>query len=810
MEVLASQQQLERAALDLFAEAVDLEPSERSSWLDTACHGDAALHAKVMALLAADTAEESSIFAFTHLNGDTSSHSPFDATLVPPRQIGPYGLEELIGAGGMGSVYRGQRNDGLFEQAVAIKFIRPIRGIEQVEPLIDAERKLLARMEHAGIARILDGGKTEQGLHYLVMEFIRGVALDKYADDHDLDTRARVALLREVCGAVAHAHQHLVLHCDIKPANILVTDEGHPKLIDFGVARIEDVVDSSRPEGFTRAYTSAQRLEGQPAAITDDVYSLGVVLVELVTGELPTEPIADSKRLNGDLAAIARKAMAPRREDRYGSVDALTSDLLAWLEHRPVAAVGNNWRYRARKLFERHPWRFAAAIGALLALVIALILIAWLYARAESARLDAEKRFADVRALANYMLFDLDSSLELTPGTTAARREMLDRSQQYLDALAQTAGSNQELQREVAVGLARLAEVQGVPGKAHVGDPKAAKSNLERAQTLLETLTRRRPAYLPWQRDLGKVRYLLALVYGGSDNDPARQLAKAREAEANLVRALNGIAGWSPTPKELGELNVLLTSARLTQADVFKQRNDHTAAAGIQAGEEKRLMALPPAVQREMEFEYQSGRPAMLLGDSLYYLDRYEEALAAYHRATARFEQGLVRTPGHSRLLQGTLIGYWSISGTLDELHRYNEALAAIEPSIRIGDRLVELDPANTEGLRSRDIVRGQRAIVLAHLGRYDEAIKLTEQYQHEKELRAAQAPEDAERVRDVAVMLRPLADFYRSKGDKGGACRVLHQGLQVWSDFDRRWKISEMDRRNELQVIQALLKQCP
>jgi tetratricopeptide (TPR) repeat protein len=170
----------------------------------------------------------------------------------------------------------------------------------------------------------------------------------------------------------------------------------------------------------------------------------------------------------------------------------------------------------------------------------------------------------------------------------------------------------------------------------------------------------------------------------------------------------------------------------------------------------------------------------------------------------------LIRTPGHSRLLQGTLIGYWSISGTLDELNRYNEALAAIEPAIRIGDRLVELDPANTEGLRSRDIVRGQRAIVLAHLGRYDEAIKLTQQYQHEKELRAAQAPEDAERVRDVAVMLRPLADFYRSKGDKAGACRVLHQGLQVWSDFDRRWKISEMDRRNELEVIQTLLKQCP
>ncbi len=797
----------ERAALSLFAESLDQEPAEREIWLASACDGHPALRVRVLELLAADTANCSAFRSEPGWDGESAAEA---GRLVPPPQIGPYRLEELIGAGGMGSVYRGQRNDGLFEQAVAIKFIRPIRGMAQVEPLIDAERKLLARMSHPAIARILDGGTTTQGLHYLVMEFVSGVALDQYAAEHELDTGERVALLREACGAVAHAHQNLVLHCDIKPANILVTAERRPKLIDFGVARIQDVVDASRPEGFTRAYTSPQRLNGEPATVADDIYSLGVVLHELMTGELPQAPIESAVALSGDLAAIARKATAPRRDARYDSVGAFDEDLRRWQEHRPVAAVGKDWRYRTRKLIERHPWRVAAASLALLGLVTALIVIATLYSRAEVARRDAEKRFAEVRALANYMLFDLDTRLEATAGTTQARREMVGRSQQYLDALAQTATGNAELQREVAVGLARLAEVQGVPGKAHVGDPRGAQVNLERAQRMLMTLTRARPSYLPWQRDLGKVRYLLALVYGGIANDPDRQLAKAREAESNLVRALDGISAWNPAPKELAELHVLLTSARLTEADVFKQHNQHAAAAAIQAGEEGRLLGLPESIRREMEFDYQSGRPAMLLGDSLYYLDRREEALSAYRRATARFEQGLAHTPGHWRLLDGALIGFWSISGTLDDLGRYGEALVASETAVRIGDRLVDMDAANAEAIRARNTARDQRAIVLAHLGRYDDAINTTEGSERDREARARLAPDDAERARDVAVPLRSLAGFYSAKGDTAGACRVLRHAAQVWSAFDARWKLSEIDRRNEWDPIQSQLARCP
>jgi serine/threonine protein kinase len=807
---------LELAALGAFAEALERPAAEREAWLAAACAGDPALFAKVHRLLAIDDVRASGFesLGFTHAGGAL----PAEALLPPPR-IGSWRLEELIGAGGMGSVYRARRDDGLFEQTVAVKFIRPMNGAVRVEALIDAERQLLARMEHPGIARILDGGTTAEGLHYLVMEYISGVPLDDFVRDHALDERGRLGLLREITAAVAHAHQHLVLHCDLKPANVLVTREGRPRLIDFGVARIQDVVDVALPDGFTRAYTSPQRLAGEPPAVTDDIYSLGIMLREILTGRAADD--ADSGEstgnpaparaaaLSSELEATIAKATARDRDLRYPSCLALGDDLTAYLEKRPLAAVGRAWRYRLRKLIERRPWRVAAAAAAFLGLVTALAVTASLYHRAEAARLDAEKRFAEVRSLANYMLFDLDSKLEAAPGNTSARRDMVGRSQRYLDALAATANSNLELQREIAIGLTKLAEVQGVPGRAHVGEQAAAKRSLERAESMLESLTRSDGARMDWLRDLGRTRYLLAIVYGGVDNDSERQITKARESETALQRALDSAPAWRPALAELAEMHTLLASARVTAADALRAQAKFAEAADIQTSEERRLMELPGPTKAAMEFDYHSGRIPMLLGDSLYDLGRIEEALASYRRGTQRMERGLVTHPSHRRLLQGTVIGYWNIAGTLEELGRPGEALAEIEKAVPIAERAVSLDPQNVEAQRYRTMVRDQRALLLGRLGRPAEAIRLIEVGLAEREQRALASPDSAEAVRGVAVPLRNLARLYRDRGDTAGACSVLRGAVDAWEAVDRRWPLSERDRVTELEVARQELARC-
>ncbi|MBK7903482.1 MAG: hypothetical protein IPJ97_11490 [Proteobacteria bacterium] len=506
------------------------------------------------------------------------------------------------------------------------------------------------------------------------------------------------------------------------------------------------------------------------------------------------------------------RSVAGRRrhypDERYASVDALDDDLRRWLRMPP--GCGRRWRLAVSHAQDggATSWRVAAATLAVVGLIVALAVIATLYARADAARLDAERRFGEVRALANYMLFDLDSQLETIPGTTQARREMVGRGQQYLDALAATAGGNADLQREVAVGLARPGKCGGV-GQAHVRRPAAAKANLERAERMLVALTARAPQALGLQRDLGRVRYLLALVYGARDNNEAGRLQKARQAEANLLTALAGVDRWSPSTADLAELHTLLTSSRLTQADVFKWREQYAAAASLQEQEEARLLALPAAVRQAMDFEYHSGRPAMMLGDSLFYLEGLDDALAAYRRATSRCEQGLVKTPRHRRLMDGVLIGYWSIAGTLDEMGSHEQALIADDRAVAMGERLVDLDPENVEAWRIRDMARGQRALTLASLGRPTKRFACSSTACTGTG-QAQRLPDDAERARDAVVPLRNLSQVYRDYGDAVGACRALRQAIDGWTQIERRWGLAEFDRKNELGVVQLQLARCP
>lgn len=418
-----------REVRNLLEAALDLDPSERPAYV--AAIGDPQLRGDVQRLLERE-AEDSPLFARPPLAvaGEALAACPSEGTDREQigRRIGPYRLESLLGSGGMGSVYRAQRADGRFEQTVAIKLV--LTAHPGLRDRFRNERGILAGLRHPAIAQLLDGGETGDGVPYLAMEYVDGLSITDYCRTHLPDAEGRVRLLIEVAGALAHAHRNLVVHRDIKPSNILVTAEGRPMLLDFGIAKL---VGADRGEALTvqtigpmtPAYAAPEQFEGLPIGVHTDVYQFGVLMYRLLSGRLPfdagtgdalawaravldTEPrtlgrslsearrsgeAGDAARTSGreaerDLDAIVRRAMVREPARRYGSIDLLAADLEAFLDGRPIAARrGGRW-YGVRRFVRRH--RVAVATAAL-ASVGLLATTGIALRQAHQARVEAER-----------------------------------------------------------------------------------------------------------------------------------------------------------------------------------------------------------------------------------------------------------------------------------------------------------------------------------------------------------------------------------------------------------------------------------
>ena len=369
----------------IFAEALEQTAEQRASFLDTACGGDAGLRAEVESLLAAHPAAAK---FFEHGRGlmvlDDEEAAGSDALIGTT--IGPWRVVREIATGGMGAVYLGERTDDAFRKQVAIKWIRPgLMGPDAVQRFRH-ERQVLANLEHPGIARLIDGGSTADGHPYLVMELIDGTPLHRHCQERRLDVPARLGLFLDVCEAVQYAHRNLVVHRDLKPANMLVDAGGRVRLLDFGIASVLDhphgAVPHIGPQAYTARYASPEQIAGDRITTTSDVYSLGVVLAELLS-ESP-------RNRAGDVDAIVGKARAREPEDRYRTVEELAADVRSHLRGDPVAAHAPTVSYRLGKFVRRNWAPVAATTTALLTLVVALILTLRAYRQAEASRSEAE------------------------------------------------------------------------------------------------------------------------------------------------------------------------------------------------------------------------------------------------------------------------------------------------------------------------------------------------------------------------------------------------------------------------------------
>ena len=530
--------------MQILGEALEREPESRDVWLNVVCGGDEPLRVEVARLLArqkpaAHFLEESPLAVAVESNG---------RSMIGER-VGLYKIVSEIGRGGMGAVYLAERDDAHFTRRVALKLIKRGMDTDFVVQRFRHERQILASLDHPNIAGLIDGGTTEADLPYFIMEYVEGQPITEYANEHSLTTSERLKLFRTVCSAVQYAHQNLVIHRDLKPSNILVTKDGEPKLLDFGIAKLlqadggaETELTATAVRVMTPEYASPEQVKGERVTTSTDVYSLGVLFYELLTGHRPyrlktrqpeeivkaiceqqpekpslavsgqwsvlsdqkegdSQPspdhghrsilqsaIINPKSLRGDLDNIVLMALRKEPHRRYASAEQLSEDIRRHLEGLPVIACKATVSYRAAKFVQRNKIGVTAAAIILLTLIGGIIGTAWEAhkARVQSAR--AEQRFNEARELAHSVLFDYHDAIASLPGSTPVRERLVKDALKYLDKLATDPGTSQSLQRELATAYLKVGDVQGRPYASNLGQTEGALTSYQKARAILEPL----------------------------------------------------------------------------------------------------------------------------------------------------------------------------------------------------------------------------------------------------------------------------------------------------------------------------------
>ena len=470
-------------------------------------------------------------------------------------RFGPWRIGNLIGHGGAGAVYEATRDDGVFHQRAAIKILQTTFDPAARERF-QQERKILASLNHAYIAHLIDGGETRAGIPCIVMEFIDGQPVTHWCGSRKAGREQILRLFLKICAGVEYAHQRLVVHRDIKPANILVTTDGTPKLLDFGIAKLLDHSDDMTRTGFlplTPSYASPEQVLGGPITTATDVYSLGVVLYELLTGRTPikvptTSPIAitraiceappDSPGLNSDLDNVLLMALRKEPERRYPSVAAFANDIENYLARRVVTARQDSVWYRTSRFLQRNVRSVAAAV------VVIALLAAGVVSNQYQAR-RVQRHFEITRSLASDVLLSIDRELSRIPAATEARRNLIRTVLTTLERLYSDAGSEPALEAELAVAYQRAGSLQSTLPN---GEPRQA---LERAIELGERVRSNGGPDARTMEALARSYYLLGIRFYelGSLADARKNLLLALERSRDPVLASSrkpaaGAARW--------------------------------------------------------------------------------------------------------------------------------------------------------------------------------------------------------------------------------------------------------------------------
>jgi eukaryotic-like serine/threonine-protein kinase len=740
----------------LFEAALAQPVERRPSFIAASCLGAPAIGDQVMGLLAshgrsAGFLERPAGRPF----GDPPRDGPDpaeDADANIGRTIGPYSIESYIGHGGMGAVYLARRADHAFERRVAVKMVRRDMNTEVVVRRFEHERQILASLDHPHVARLHDGGTTSDGLPYFVMEYVEGEPITDYCRRHRLDTRARLAMFRTVCGAVQYAHQSLVVHRDLKPANILVGVDGQPKLLDFGIAKllagagVAESTGATLVSALTPDYASPEQVRGATVTTATDVYSLGVVLYELLAGRRPfamrassledivrtvceTDPLPPSAaskdaaddlarpcpphELAGDLDTIVLRALRKEPERRYRSAQELSDDIGRFLEGKAVMARGDARGYLAARFVRRHWTAVLVAAVVLVSLVGGLVLVVREKQIADEQRRRAERRFADVRKLAGGSLFEVQDAIQHLPGATRARELVTRRAVEYLDGLAAEAGGDRTLQAELAHAYRRVGDVLGNGREANLGDAAGALASYRQALRLQDVLAKGRPLDGALQRDLADTLLRIGDV----------QL-KTRESEAALVsfrRALS-IAGplLAGAPGDRG-VRVVLASAHRGIADALRQIGD-LAGAIESVTRTIAILEAQPGPSGDVESRRLAARARKRLG-SFYAASDPTASLALQLQALSLSEALAAEYPVNPGLRTDVAMCLMDLGRAYLNGRRPADALRSWQRAEAINRSLVEADPSDAQARWLNGLALNSVGFALTRLHREPEAV---------------------------------------------------------------------------------------
>jgi serine/threonine protein kinase len=761
--------------------ALELALVEREAFLSKECASDLVLRGEVESLLSLQDEAENFIKtpAIAFASGLWEDEGKKNG--IEGKRIGSYKVLQEIGHGGMGAVFLAQRDDDQYQKQVAIKLLQRGFDTEEMRRHFRHERQILASLDHPNIARLLDGGTTEDGSPYIVMEYVEGVSLNRYCDENKLSTAERLKLFRAVCDAVSYAHRNLVIHRDIKPGNILVTKDGAPKLLDFGIAKLIDSEHLSEQtvtavRAMTPDYASPEQVRGQPMTTASDVYSLGIVLYELLCGYRPyqikshapeeiaraicemepTKPsdawlrvrewksggVRESSRdsssfpptpalpysptvLRGDLDNIVMKALKKEPSRRYASVERFSEDIRRHLEGLPVLARPDTFGYRSMKFIKRHSVGVAATALICLSLFAGIIATITQARRAEAQRARAEKRFNDVRKLANTFLFEINPAIEKLPGSTTARRLVVKRALEYLDSLAQESSNDPSLQKELASAYEKVGDVQGYPNQPNLGDLNGALSSYKKARAIRESLLSVDGENVDIRDALAENYEHTALTtwYSSDTKGALENYKRAVVLRETLITEL---------PQDV-EQKRKLANLQMLYGDV-PHWNGNTEEALQQYRKAHAILDSLLLLQPKNEFVLRdAGRCHIKIGNALAWSNDLKGAMQEFDKAFSILEPLVAAHPNDTNVKRALWLAYAQAGETLEDMD-VSRSFESYQKMMRLAEEMARSDVLNMQarydlGLSYKKMgdIATKREKLKAAIQNYKKAIEIQE-----------------------------------------------------------------------------------